>query len=237
MTTRCSRSRVDGECDAPDYTSNGDLRDWEALDRVLEELPPGVPILPPEHATDFSRYRRLPRSLWTKDEAWQGCVEVVEKYDAEMCKAYREEIDTLLVFAGLFSAVVTGFTVEAYQWLQEDSNDAILTVLSQIASSVGPTTSVAAAPTSSGMARSVSIRINAYWFLALCQLGYCASSDSREAVGREYERHAAMRPQEYIGVRQTKLEGFNFWKVGDIISALPLLLQLSLALFVLGVID
>ncbi|EJD44327.1 hypothetical protein AURDEDRAFT_20625, partial [Auricularia subglabra TFB-10046 SS5] len=53
--------------------------------------------------------------VYSKDETWKTCVNAVEKYDAELCKAYREEIDTLLVFAGLFSAVVTGFTTESYQ--------------------------------------------------------------------------------------------------------------------------
>ncbi|EJD44295.1 hypothetical protein AURDEDRAFT_65360 [Auricularia subglabra TFB-10046 SS5] len=56
----------------------------------------------------------------------------MEKHDSELCKAYREEIDTLLVFAGLFSAVVTGFTVESYQWLNDDPSDAMISLLAQI---------------------------------------------------------------------------------------------------------
>ncbi|EJD44222.1 hypothetical protein AURDEDRAFT_27370, partial [Auricularia subglabra TFB-10046 SS5] len=53
----------------------------------------------------------------TEEEAWKQCSTLMAKHDDEICKAYREEIDTLLVFAGLFSAVVTAFTVESYQWL------------------------------------------------------------------------------------------------------------------------
>ena len=33
-----------------------------------------------------------------EEESWQECARLVEKYDAEMCKGYREEIDTLMVF-------------------------------------------------------------------------------------------------------------------------------------------
>ncbi|EJD44337.1 hypothetical protein AURDEDRAFT_166717 [Auricularia subglabra TFB-10046 SS5] len=95
---------------------HGDAPDWDKLDRMLAELPPGIPILPPEDANDFTKYSYPPR-VYAKDEAWKNCVDAMEKYDAELCKAYREEIDTLLVFAGLFSAVVTGFTVKSYQWL------------------------------------------------------------------------------------------------------------------------
>ncbi|EJD46863.1 hypothetical protein AURDEDRAFT_22173, partial [Auricularia subglabra TFB-10046 SS5] len=57
-------------------------------------------------------------------EAWQKCSELVENHDRGMCEAYREQIDTLLVFAGLFSAVVTAFTVESYHWLHADAADA-----------------------------------------------------------------------------------------------------------------
>ncbi|KAF9257480.1 hypothetical protein L218DRAFT_879369, partial [Marasmius fiardii PR-910] len=38
-------------------------------------------------------------------------------------QGYKEDIVTLLVFGGLFSAVVTPFTIESYQWLQEDPAD------------------------------------------------------------------------------------------------------------------
>ncbi|EJD40354.1 hypothetical protein AURDEDRAFT_70154, partial [Auricularia subglabra TFB-10046 SS5] len=91
----------------------------------------------------------------------------MERHDNELCKGYREEIDTLLVFAGLFSAVVTAFSVESYQWLQDDPNDALIGLLSQIARSVAANGSVTISAQSSGLPRSVSTRINIYWFLAL----------------------------------------------------------------------
>ncbi|EJD44293.1 hypothetical protein AURDEDRAFT_20255, partial [Auricularia subglabra TFB-10046 SS5] len=121
-----------------------------------------------------------------------------------LCKGYREEIDTLLVFAGLFSAVVTAFAIES----------------------------------PSGLARPVAVRINAYWFLAL------ALSLSTALVGilckqwvREFERSPGLSPRDFVSSRQTKFEGFEQWKVGGIIALLPLLLQLALAIFALGVLE
>ncbi|EJD48860.1 hypothetical protein AURDEDRAFT_60414, partial [Auricularia subglabra TFB-10046 SS5] len=67
-------------------------------------------------------------------ESWQKCSELIEKYDKGLCEAYREQIDTLLVFAGLFSAVVTAFTIESYQWLHDDSGDVSVQLLAQIVS-------------------------------------------------------------------------------------------------------
>ncbi|EEB96472.1 hypothetical protein MPER_04389, partial [Moniliophthora perniciosa FA553] len=55
-----------------------------------------------------------------------------KKYDEGMVKNWKEDIDTLLVFAGLFSAVVTAFLIEAYQWLSEDPADTTVMLLTQI---------------------------------------------------------------------------------------------------------
>ncbi|TFK66746.1 hypothetical protein BDN72DRAFT_771583, partial [Pluteus cervinus] len=48
---------------------------------------------------------------------WQQCYQRVKEYDDDMCKVWKDEIDKLLIFAGLFSAAVTAFIVESYQWL------------------------------------------------------------------------------------------------------------------------
>ncbi|EJD44336.1 hypothetical protein AURDEDRAFT_19669, partial [Auricularia subglabra TFB-10046 SS5] len=138
------------------------------------------------------------------DEAWKHCADAMEKYDVELCKAYREEIDTLLVFAGLFSAVVTGFAIESYQWLQDDPSDAMLVLLAQIAQSAGPNGSaVVSAPTSSGIARSVSTRINAYWFISLVlSLSAALVAILGKQWVREFERRASNLPlREVVGVR------------------------------------
>ncbi|EJD44350.1 hypothetical protein AURDEDRAFT_18362, partial [Auricularia subglabra TFB-10046 SS5] len=151
-------------------------------------------------------------------------VYAMEKYDAELCKAYREEIDTLLVFAGLFSAVVAGFTVESYQWLQDDPNDAIIAILTQIAASMEPNNTVSVAAPSPTMAQSVSSRINAYWFISLAlSLSAALVAILGKQWIRVFKRHAADSTlKEAVGVRQLKFEGLEYWRVGDIISVLPL---------------
>ncbi|EEB91570.1 hypothetical protein MPER_10048 [Moniliophthora perniciosa FA553] len=49
-----------------------------------------------------------------------------------MVKSWKEYIHTLLVFAGLFSAVLTAFLIESYQWLLEDPADTTVALLTQI---------------------------------------------------------------------------------------------------------
>ncbi|TFK63855.1 hypothetical protein BDN72DRAFT_299399 [Pluteus cervinus] len=53
---------------------------------------------------------------------WEQCYKRVKEYDEDMCKVLKDEIDKLLIFAGLFSAAVTAFVVESYQWLDGPSD-------------------------------------------------------------------------------------------------------------------
>ncbi|EKM49882.1 uncharacterized protein PHACADRAFT_131754, partial [Phanerochaete carnosa HHB-10118-sp] len=58
-------------------------------------------------------------------------VKTVRDVDMQRVTNTKEDIDTLLVFAGLFSAVVTGFVVTTYPNLQPDDSDEIVFLLRQ----------------------------------------------------------------------------------------------------------
>lgn len=234
-TTRTQYAEESGTGDA--VPSRND--DWTKLDALLEDLPQGIPILPREDAVNFEKYTNRPARVYAEGDGWKNCARALEKYDAELCKGYREEIDTLLVFAGLFSAVVTAFTIESYQWLQSDSDDAIILLLSQIAQSAARNGSDSLRiPDSAGLPGAVSVRINIYWFLALSlSLSAALVAILCKQWIREFERNTGLFPRHFVGIHQTKLEGLERWKVGGIISLLPLLLQLALAVFALGVLE
>ncbi|KAF8648474.1 hypothetical protein AX16_006255 [Volvariella volvacea WC 439] len=55
-----------------------------------------------------------------EDDARKKIYTEVEKHDNEMCKGWNEEIQNLLIFASLFAATVTAFTIESYKWLESD---------------------------------------------------------------------------------------------------------------------
>ncbi|TFK17735.1 hypothetical protein FA15DRAFT_604485, partial [Coprinopsis marcescibilis] len=52
--------------------------------------------------------------------SWKEGRKLVEKHDDDMCRGWKDEIDKLLIFAGLFSATVTAFTIESYKWLSPE---------------------------------------------------------------------------------------------------------------------
>ncbi|KDR66592.1 hypothetical protein GALMADRAFT_106286, partial [Galerina marginata CBS 339.88] len=156
------------------------------------------------------------------------------------CEAWKEEVNNLLIFAGLFSAVITAFVIESYKTLQPDPNNAIVDLLSHIASrldnplnDVSPIASAASFSPSSS-----SIRVNILWFLSLIL------SLTTVLVGiitlqwlREYQSYPGLTPKQSLAVFRMRSEGMEKWYVWKIFTALPLLLQTALALFLVGVVD
>ncbi|EEB98005.1 hypothetical protein MPER_02568 [Moniliophthora perniciosa FA553] len=82
----------------------------------------------PKEPTEHVDEERKP----TRTESWERMLKEVSRHDEDMVKGWRDDIDTLLVFAGLFSAVVTAFVIESYQWLDEDPADTTVTLLTYL---------------------------------------------------------------------------------------------------------
>ncbi|KIP01116.1 hypothetical protein PHLGIDRAFT_56054, partial [Phlebiopsis gigantea 11061_1 CR5-6] len=92
---------------------------------------------------------------------------------------WKDELNNLLVFAGLFSAVLTAFVVESYQSLQPDSASSTNQLLSQISVqlssftiSPGFVNATSSIPSTSPVParfrpESTDINVNLLWFLSL----------------------------------------------------------------------
>ncbi|TFK73363.1 hypothetical protein BDN72DRAFT_761722, partial [Pluteus cervinus] len=146
---------------------------------------------------------------------WEKCMKLSQKYDDETCEALKGELDNLMLFATLFSAIVTTFAVDSYKWLEPSS----------------------ASGSTSPVTMSVAIQVNVLWFLSL------ASSLGVASVGilctqwvRNYGRQESKPTARSLALRRQRFHGFHTWRVPGIISFLPVLLQLSLVLFGIGLI-
>lgn len=223
-----------------------ELRDpGETYPEVLEDmLKPSHPDSASSNESPFDHRSPKLRYLhhMDKDLAWQKCYNIAEKYDNDICQTYREQLDTLLVFAGLFSAVVTAFTVESYKWLQSDPNEAAVQLLQQAVSLLAQAqnTSLPIHVPSQGpqLSSPAMIRINTYWFLSLTlSLSAALLGILCKQWVREYERNAGHSHHIALAVRHIKHEGLEAWGVGGIVAAVPLILQLGLALFLIGILE
>ncbi|KAJ7600227.1 hypothetical protein C8J56DRAFT_999642 [Mycena floridula] len=136
-------------------------------------------------------------------------MEAVNKYDDTMVKDWHNDIDTVLIFAGLFSAVVTAFVIESYQWLSEDPSEKTVRLLSQLAEHLG-TTNISQDDQIPFTVDARSIRINSFWFLSLL-LALSAASAGILAKQwlREYRRDAAMSRKQCFSLRQLR---YQSWK-------------------------
>ncbi|KAL1707188.1 hypothetical protein EV121DRAFT_278234 [Schizophyllum commune] len=181
------------------------------------------------------KFRNMPAD---EDEAWNRIVTLVFKGDSTTCQIYREEIDTLMVFAGLFSGVVTAFIIESYKWLLEEPEDLSAEYLRQILALLANTTvpTIVQASGRPTLPDNIVSIINGFWFTSL------TLSLSSALIGivskqwlREYLRDPGLSNQTNLGVRQVKHEGLSTWYVNAVITSIPLLLQVALFVFLAGV--
>ncbi|OJT11010.1 hypothetical protein TRAPUB_12464 [Trametes pubescens] len=184
-----------------------------------------------------------------KTEAWSSAAKMVETYSDEMIKRWKEEIDTYLVFAGLFSAVLTTFNVQSYLLLQPAAPDPTIAVLQQIftqlasfsihppfVNSTQPPGATSANTNTPPPVPRWAVWLNALWFSGLIL------SLSSASVGimvkqwlNEYSSGVSGTSRPIARVRQYRLQNLRTWRVEDIIGTIPILLQLALALFLAGI--
>jgi len=139
--------------------------------------------------------------------------------------------------AGLFSAVVTAFIIESYKALKQDPSEVLLSrILAQLEGRVNGTdipTTPRFTPTHSD------IRVNILWFLSLIfslatvLVGIIALQWLREHL----RPHTDLEPQIAFSLHHLNVESVDRWYLPQIFTALPLLLQLALVLFLVGVIE
>ncbi|KAI0360450.1 hypothetical protein OH77DRAFT_1393088 [Trametes cingulata] len=186
---------------------------------------------------------------WDSSEAWAACAKALREYDEDMIQDWKEEIDTLLVLAGLFSAILTAFNIESYKLLQQQPEDATVSVLNQISAqlnsfSINAQFANTTSPTSSGTlqppfeASGLAIRLNAWWFSALVFSLLSASLGLLVKQWlRQYLAGSSNISRERTRIRQYRYDGLKKWRVPEIILCLPILLQVALVLFFAGLLD
>ncbi|OSD01205.1 hypothetical protein PYCCODRAFT_1337545, partial [Trametes coccinea BRFM310] len=177
---------------------------------------------------------------------WAKCAQVIEEHHRALVKRWREDIDTLLVYAGLFSAVLTAFNVALYTLLQPDMtviNNALLAQLVAQSNGQSPvpdlTTSgqpfVANPSPSPFHAAASSVWLNTLWFSSLiCSLSSASLGMMIKQWLHETEVGLSGTSRDTARLRQLRLDSLEKWHVGVIVATLPVLLQIASALFFAG---
>ncbi|KAH9926032.1 uncharacterized protein B0H18DRAFT_933426, partial [Fomitopsis serialis] len=198
-----------------------------------------------------------PRDPTEAPDAWLKLADTAWAYEKDRVERWRNEINALLVFAGLFSAVLTAFVVQYYAVLlpAPDPNTAILERISAQLGNTATNTVVAAASSESSVsARILTGRTNSssisspspptaprwiasLWFVAL--VFSLSAASIALAVNQWLNFHAT----EQAGLQDASQKAWTWqlrrraleeWKVEYMVSILPLLLQVALVLFLVG---
>ncbi|KAI0776501.1 hypothetical protein BC629DRAFT_1290505, partial [Irpex lacteus] len=207
--------------DIQDCHSSGpppkDPQDTQQLSSTAQQVPSGSQALPGQLT------------------GWAAVEKALKEFDQQEISGYKEDIDSLLTFVsfdlailcfltGLYSAVLTAFVIVSYPLLQ-DPNQA----------SASMSMSTPSPPSSPFQPPITAIRINILWFASLViSLATASFAILVKQWLRAYMAFATASPQGQLRVRHFRRSGLIAWRVFGIASTLPLLLQISLALFFAG---
>ncbi|TFK86552.1 hypothetical protein K466DRAFT_440255, partial [Polyporus arcularius HHB13444] len=177
-----------------------------------------------------------------KDKVWQEAIETVKSSYDQLLGRWKEEMDTLLVYAGLSSAVLTAFNVESYHLLQPDPSDPTLAVLKQISAQLNGYTLTPPflnATNTTGLAQvpfqapASAVWLNSLWFSSLV-FSFAAALLALFVKQWIYEAMVGGTTRESARLRQYRYNGLLKWRVGTVVVVLPILLQLASVLFLAG---
>ncbi|KAF8903792.1 hypothetical protein CPB85DRAFT_1226248, partial [Mucidula mucida] len=178
---------------------------------------------------------------------WKTYVEESIKVDANQVADWTNALDVLLVFAGLFSAVVSSFVSQTYQSLLVDHSEvtSYLTYESinlqrakdaNISLSTIPRSELA--PNSTSDPSLTAVCVNGLWFTSLT----LSLTTALIAVLTKQWIHQYMSfsqtggPRERTQLRQARADNLEAWNVPVIIGLLPVMMHVALGVFLAGLI-
>ncbi|KAH9041597.1 hypothetical protein EDB85DRAFT_1365042 [Lactarius pseudohatsudake] len=171
---------------------------------------------------------------------WSMYLTEAKKEDGQITKKWTEDTNGVLVFTGLFSAIVAAFIMESYKKLSPDSGDQTVKLLTQLVNfSAGVPVVVQNSPPPFKAPASI-VRVNVMWFLSLILSLSCALlATLMQQWARRYSEYAQHRgaPRRRARIRAYMFEGVEKFRLSQAVEAIPLLLHTSVFLFFAGLID
>ncbi|KAI0309127.1 hypothetical protein OF83DRAFT_1026319, partial [Amylostereum chailletii] len=171
--------------------------------------------------------------------------------DGNLEKRWRGQMETLLIFSGLFSATVGAFILESYKSLKPDNEDTIVVLLSRISHQLSPANSngthlsLPSLPNSSYSPPEAAIRLNVLWITSL-MLSLTAAFGAivvqqctRDYLTMQYnqQRGSQFSPHTQARIHAHLLFGAELSLLAYAPDLLGALIHLSLFLFFAGLVS
>ncbi|KAI0347058.1 hypothetical protein BDW22DRAFT_492857 [Trametopsis cervina] len=175
---------------------------------------------------------------------WSGVQAGVDEFDKQEIDGHKDDMDSLLVFTGLFSAVLAAFVIIAYGLLQGGTTGSMLFVMSHTSVQAASYTiqgdyinSTTPAPTSPPPTEPThnAIVVNILWNASLVvSLATASFAILVKQWLRQYTTFTTSFAMNRMRIRHFRRNGLEKWQVLGISSFLPFLLQIALGLFFVG---
>ncbi|KAG2156677.1 uncharacterized protein EDB93DRAFT_926820 [Suillus bovinus] len=164
-----------------------------------------------------------------KDERsrfWATYDQVVKEHDGEFLERNNSDMDIVLIFSGLFSAVNTAFIIAM------QSNPTTTVLVQNTSQNTTVSSSTASDPKSP----------NGTWFegLAYVALSFSLLAAFGAVLGKQWLSHYKSTKthgslEDRGKHRQRKLDGLEAWHFDSVLQSFPVLLQISLLLFAIAI--
>ncbi|KIM34571.1 hypothetical protein M408DRAFT_98222 [Serendipita vermifera MAFF 305830] len=160
---------------------------------------------------------------------WARYLAESEIEDKELTDIWNSSLDSLLVFAGLFAGILTAFLMESSKDLKEDPQEHLL---KEILNTLRNTSD-----TSIFEPEQSSLHVNGLWFTSLV-LSLISALGGVLAKGwlAKYNPATRLAHASHACERHLRANRAREWQLAPLITAIPLLIQVSLFLFFAGLI-
>ncbi|KAF9018442.1 hypothetical protein BDZ89DRAFT_905720, partial [Hymenopellis radicata] len=176
---------------------------------------------------------------------WKTCIDEAAKIDAGKVADWTDALDVLLVFAGLFSGVVSTFLCQTFQDLQVDPTQLVYIVMNELLAvqraidEHGPGSSkrVPHSDTLFHPSRTATW-VNALWYvsLTLSLTAALVAALTKQWI-HQYMNYAQLgTPRARARVRHFRFIQLQEWHVPAIIGLLPVMMHSALGIFFAGLV-
>ncbi|PVF94126.1 hypothetical protein CPB86DRAFT_808680 [Serendipita vermifera] len=168
---------------------------------------------------------------------WEVYINEPVVVDNELVKDWTSSLNFLLVFAAIFSSILSAFIIESKKMLEQDPAEVMADALIFfINNSANGTHTPYSRASFSPAPYAVSVNCLFFASLSASIVAALASVVSLQWVA-EYDAavsRSGSSPEDRVKRRQFRYSGMEAWKMREVIEALPVLLYCSLVLFFVG---
>lgn len=224
------------------------------------EMPCGAPTSEAQPKSDIDRsvdaeiIRSLQKALQAKqstDSPWAKCAKQAWDYEESVIRSWQEQINNWILIAGLISAALTVFVAPYYTSIQPNLQLDIIVAASARFLLTADNQEYADAIESGDIRRTIVLSspidptkaavaetVNILWISALIlTLGVASTAISVNQWLYTFPRQDTELTRQSVRMWSFLRRGLMRWRVPVIINLLPIMLQLALSLFLIGLVQ